>query len=207
MLGRTLLCAAIGLAIRSGGARAELVYDMQVTGATYLSNGDPSPFQDQFRLFLLDSAEADGGASFSTASSNGVPPGIPIFVTPDSDFVALTATLPGSLLNNAANLSATSYLSDSVEFTVDPTGYLSSGVIDLNDEQSNIDLTLSDGSFSGTFLSDGGGACYYDPGCSVSGTYTTMPVPEPSSFAILAVGALGIASAGRQVLRRRRRPA
>ena len=183
--------AALLVCLCGSNAKADLIYTFDITGETTGSNVQNAAVGYQFGLVLADSAKGSGVYySIDTQTLQVYPNPVQTIADPANPFLSIPASdMTGNGLYNPMTVSAVGYTDDAAGFSVDNLGNITGGEISIQDTDADLIISLSNGTFSGSYVADGG-PCFFDPGCQISGTYTL--VPEPSSFAVLLASVFGV---------------
>ena len=175
LLGLVILMAGLG----ASNANATLAYTFKVTSEQATNNTPNAAVGYGFALDLADFAE--GGSTAYALDTELLRSGLnptqgptQTFGDPADAFLSISSgTLTGYGFSNPMTVNVLSYTDDAVSFNVDPSGNITSGAISIQDDDVDLIISLSNGSFSGTYVTDDG-PCFFDPGCRISGDYTFL---------------------------------
>ena len=204
-----MILAGACMAAASNPARADVIYTFTTTQATNTAGNRTLPVTLIYDL--SDAVVAAGSFTLSDPGNNGGPPSgpPPIFSGDANGFTSLnfiTGRLGDGDLDNARVAPDFLFGSLSTRLTFDAAGDVTSTSVNFLGEFNEVHLTGTGTTATGYGASDANVCFGGNPGgaCSVTGIWTfanSSNVPEPASFAILAMGVLGLGA-----LRRGARP-
>jgi hypothetical protein len=188
-----MLAAVCGLA--TGAAQANVVYDFVQTSA---SGGGPATFTGNFEPISLTftNAQVAAGSTSGTTMCNGVAGcdgGLPGFVrSADGLYGVLAAGLTfnpdGSLTGSINNRLAPSRLGNGYTYTLTGSGDSWTGTLLATENQRYLECGAPSGP----------NACTFSGYFTGSGAQFSSTVPEPTSWAVLGFGLLGVAAMRRR---------